>query len=340
MNSIKSSLTNSELISLIKENWNITVDHIEKLPRATAICAKVYSNGEKYFLKEFQDSYTTMRAIREADVGKKLIDNNIPVSEIMPTVLGKPYELRNNTVFQLQKYVNGRTPIPNTLQENTLCYAAEYLGKIHSVLQNYDLPHLYATDWIKKFNATEYISFYEETLDLLEGKNFNEAYKKKIQEDLKFRIDLTKHMESISRCYEKITYTSSHGDFIPSQLICNDEKITAIVDFANVHTVPAVLELMRFYWMGSTDCANPNDFNIDLFKKYLTSYLKYFELSKDDLKNMPYIYLYYMGRNRFLYRQYLSTGDETVFYEASNKADVSHYLFMNADKISTQLLHL
>lgn len=215
--------------------------------------------------------------------------------------------------------------------------AAEYLGKIHSILKEKELPMLFDRKWLDKFSEMTNISFYLETLNLVEKSDINEIQKKKIQNDLAFLIEFTKEMNFLSSYFDHATYIASHGDFLPSQLICNDDRILKIIDFANVHKVPVVLELMRFYWMGSSDCQTPKLFDIHIFTEYLLSYMKYNPLSKKDIKSMPYIYLYYMGRNRFAYRDYLQTGDRCSFYESSRRVDVIRYLYQNADNISVKL---
>ena len=321
----------------LKHNWSIDAERIIQLPQSTARCWKIETKNRIYFMKIFQNSFHESRAVSEYDVCRTLRERGVPVSNIILTNYDQPYILYGTRIVQLQDFEEGTTPNPNSMSKMMLCEAAEYLGKIHSILKEKELPMLFDRKWLDKFSETTNISFYLETLNLVEKSDISEIQKKKIQNDLVFLIEFTKEMNFLSSYFDHATYTASHGDFLHSQLICNDDRILKIIDFANVHKVPVVLELMRFYWMGSSDCQTPNLFDIYIFTEYLLSYMKYNHLSKKDIKSMPYIYLYYMGRNRFAYRDYLQTGDSRSFYESSWRVDVIRYLYQNADNISVKL---
>ena len=322
---------------LLKHNWSIDVENVIWLPQSTASCLKIETKNKAYFMKIFQSSYHENRAVLEYDVCKTLCENGLPVANIIPTNSNQPYILFDKQIIQLQDFEVGLTPKLNSLSKTMLCEAAEYLGKIHFVLKEKDLPILFDNVWLNKFDEIAYNSFYLETLNIAEKSYIPDIQKNKIFDDLLFLIEFTKDMSSLSSYFDGITYTASHGDYLPSQLICNDQKIQKIIDFANAHNVPIVLELMRFYWMASIECKTPEFFEINTFMKYLNSYMKHYPLTKIELRSMPYIYLYYMGRNRFIYREYLRTGNSYFFQESSWRVDVIRYLYKNADCISAQL---
>lgn len=326
-----------EITSLLKENWNISATQLEHTSPSTACCYIVHTGDKRYFLKKFQNTHSVAQVVGEAEVCDILLKNGIPVSQIISTFQGNPYLLHQNRIFQLQKYVSGTTPAQNSLTLPVLCQAAEFLGKIHRTLQNLGLPCFFDSLWLKKFQASEYIAFYKDTIAQLEFSEVDEVYKRKIKDDLEFRIFFSEKMDSLSKRFEKLTYTPSHGDYTPSQLICDGNKIVSIVDFANVNTMPAALELIRFYCLASLDCNDASGFNIKSYRQYLAAYLVNYTLTEYDLESMPYIYAYYMGRNRFLYREFIKTGDIMAYDESSRRADLCRYFFENAENISHKL---
>lgn len=316
---------------LLKYHWGIEADRIEPMAQATASCFRVFAKEEFYFLKEFQRTFSVSRAMLDAEICTICNANNIPASEILYTVSGEAVAVFQNRIYQLQKYVFGETPQMNSLEEDLIYQAAAHLGKIHRVLKNKDLPHLFDLAWFEKFDEAKYIAFYHETLAVLKEKAIEDSLKKKIESDVLFRISFTKKMNELACAFEGITYASSHADYTPSQLICDGERIVRIIDFANVHTVPVSWELLRFYYLASSDCKTPQNFDVKRFRNYLSSYTAYCPLTEKDLKNMPYVFLYYMGRNRFLYRRFLETGDAAALNESVRQAAFSKYFYENAE---------
>ncbi len=322
---------------ILKHYWNIEADLVEPLERTTASCFRVFSGEAVYFLKEFQASFSAERAIVDAKICGILNANDIPASEIITTVLGQAYATFQGRIYQLQKYAFGKTPSQNSLGESAMCRAASYLGKIHRALKNENLPLLFDDSWFGKFDEFKYISFYSETLALLAEKETPTSTKKKIEEDIAFAVSLTKEMHSWVPCFTGVTYCASHGDYTPSQLRCDGDNIVRIIDLANVHTVPVSWELMRFYYLASSDCSFPQDFDWCRFRSYLRSYANECPLSGKDMENMIYIFLYYMGRNRFLYRDFLKTGSEVSFADSSRRVMFCRYFYENADALSAKL---
>lgn len=221
--------------------------------------------------------------------------------------------------------------------------AAQLLGRLNSLLIDYKLPIDMGKEWLDKFNEDDFSQFYCDTLSLLNQSTEDKDIYLKIKSDLEFRLLLNEQMPKLRDRYNEITYTASHGDYIYSQLICDNLNIKAIIDFSCAQSTPISLELMRFYALSSSDCYTAETFNIETFKKYISTYMQYFSLSSKDLRNMPYVYLYYLGRNKFTYREYLKTQEKNkieLLRFSSWRTDMCRYLFENAEYISKELLSL
>lgn len=332
-----SCLTTGELIDKLQQIWNIHVTKAEVIAESTALCRKIFSEENDYFLKEFQDSYSQERARLEGRICKLLLNNRLPVSEIIPSTDGKDYAVIKGRIFQLQHYVNGTSPTHNSLKVQTLCEASRYLGKIHSALRLSKLPPLFDDSWISRFNENESISFYKETQSKVSAMATDEYTKQKVLSDLDFRITLTKHMDALSKYFKNLTYTPSHGDYTPSQIICKGDSIQKIIDFSNLHSVPAVLELVRFYYLASDDMKCADCLNSDSLKTYIKSYLEEFKLTNQEIMSIPYVAAYYLGRNRYVYREYSDTGNLQALKKSAHLTEISRYFFNNAEEISYRL---
>lgn len=316
---------------LLKTYWDIEVDRVEFLEQATASCFRVFSGEGSYFLKRFQRSFSPEKAVLDAKICKILCEHHVRASEILETVSGESFAQAHGHIWQLQRFSSGLALAQNAAEEELVCRASAYLAQIHCVLKEEKLPLLFDRAWFEKFDKEKYIAYYRETLAWVKKVKIGNVLREKIENDILFSMELTEKMPLFAECFQNVTLVSSHGDYTPSQLLCENGEIVRIVDFANVHTVPATWELMRFYYLASSDIGVCASFCMPRFQNYLRSYLRIYPLTAADLENMPYMFLYYMGRNRFLYRRFLENGDELSLRESERKMAFCRYLCNHMD---------
>lgn len=339
--SIDRSVLNSESIAdVLMKEWKICVSSIAIIQDCTANCFIINSFSKKYFLKEFQPSYDTQRAISEEQLLSFLNEHNFPASVVIPTISGKGFVEYKGRILQLQEFFEGNVPGQNTLKQDTVIQAAQLLGKLNVLLKNYTLPIAMGKDWLLKYNKNEYAAFYNETLLQLKNSDIDQKTYEKIETDIEFRLLINEKMDEYQSYFDKITYAASHGDYIYSQLICEDDQIKRIIDFSYAHSVPISLELMRFLTLSSNSFLQINKLDFNLLKSYISAYLSYFPLTENDLRYMPYIYLYYMGRNKFLYREFIQNHNNDLFHISSWRSDICRLIYDNAENISNQLIEL
>lgn len=338
---IERSVLNSESIAdILMKEWKICVSSITTVQNCTANCFIINAYSQKYFLKEFQPSYDIQRAISEEQLLSFLNQRNFPASVVISTISGKGFAEYEGRILQLQEFFEGKVPCQNTLEQDTVIQAAQLLGKLNVLLKDYRLPIAMGKDWLLKYNKKEYAEFYNETLLQLKNSDIEQKLYNKIETDIEFRLLINEKMDEYQSYFDKITYASSHGDYIYSQLICKDDQIKRIIDFSYAHSVPISLELMRFFTLSSNSFYQIDKLDFHLLKSYISAYLSYFSLSEDDLRYMPYIYLYYMGRNKFLYRAFIQNHNNDLFHISSWRSDICRLIYDNAENISNQLIEL
>ena len=97
--------TKEEIMNIVKTNYNIEVDQVEKLNRGSA---NLYSlNSNKYILKEFQSKYTKDEIDKEIAIINHLSEDNIPVPEYVKTLSGEYSIIYKERVIIIQKYIDG-----------------------------------------------------------------------------------------------------------------------------------------------------------------------------------------------------------------------------------------
>ena len=73
---------------------------------------------------------------------------------------------------------------------------------------------------------------------------------------------------------------------------------------------------------------------------YTNEYRRYAEVSMDDLRYMPYLYLGQLLGSTYGYKQYLQTGDEELLAFGQWRTEMCRYLMANAGKVSAELVRL
>lgn len=127
---------------------------------------------------------------------------------------------------------------------------------------------------------------------------------------MQYKKQLAIRCEEYKKYYNGITYCSTHGDYQGCQLIFEQKKIKAVIDFSSAACLPVTWEIMRSFVQSSDDCRNNATVDITAFCEYVQEYMKYFALTKKDMVAMPYVYLFQLARSKYGYLQYLNTDSE------------------------------
>ena len=101
--------------------------------------------------------------------------------------------------------------------------------------------------------------------------------------------------------------------------------------------MPAVLELVRFYYLASDDMKCTDCLNSDSLKTYIKTYLEEFKLTNQEIMSIPYVAAYYLGRNRYVYREYSDTANLQALKKSAHLTEISRYFYNNAEEISYRL---
>ena len=91
--------------------------------------------------------------------------------------------------------------------------------------------------------------------------------------------------------FNKFSMKNTHGDYSINQIICQNKKINAVIDFTSACIHPIAWEVVRSYSLADSEGAD-GSIRVDKLKKYIQMYLKNEELNNYDLENMIYIFFY------------------------------------------------
>lgn len=337
----KSVLSEKKISKFLKNEYGISVEKIQRLNLGTANCFRVFSIDKIFFLKEYQETFSNEDLQRETTLNKFLLSKAFPTAEFIEDKNGNTYHFVKGRYVALQEYIEGKSYVNHDLPDNMLFQAAEILGQLHEILNEYDLPVEMDDMWIEEFNVSKTYAKYDSLIDFAQ-KVKDKSIRVKIIDDLIFKRGLLKLIEPYGQYFNNLIYKSTHGDYNAMQYLCEGDRIKAIIDFASAKRIPAVWEIMRSYMQSASDTKDPFNFDVSKFCEYVRCYMRFSALTKYDLKYMPYVYLYQLGRSRYGYKEYMTNAEnrEELLRFAFWRTNVCRMLLNKSDEISTKLTSL
>ena len=337
----KSILDENGIRQLLAEEYGLHMTGIAHLPLGSAHCYRVRCEEGIYFFKEYPGEFSLDTVKKEAALVDYLCAKTFPAARFIRTK-GRDFCLQvDGHVVAVQEFIEGRSFL-NDMPRRYMADCAKYLGLLHHILKDYPMENSMDESWLNNATAENNERRFDDLLDALEEQKSDPHYEK-IRDEVLFKKNMAKKIEDMRGYFEGITYTQSHGDYTACQLICDDEHVKAVIDFAAATKVPAVWEIMRSYVQSFGACRDGAPFNTEELCDYVREYMKYADLSQQDLIALPYVYLVQLARSRYGYKEYviLKTENKDALLEfASWRTNVCREIYNNAEKISAALSEL
>jgi Ser/Thr protein kinase RdoA (MazF antagonist) len=275
------------LIKLVSENYDLEVKNMKLIDShfGTELFA-IETNKGKYILKTLP--LYMEGAKNEGEIANFLYNNGINVARLLQTNDGKYYIETDKMLFHVQEFIEGETLKLNTAQDWFMEASAHTLGKINTVLKEYDDLNInFGKEFFKESTVKDAKQYYSKQLDEVHD-NGNVSLVYEVEERLK-------HLDRISSFNidaNKLLYSNSHGDFQMGQIIVRN-KNTTVIDWTSACKLPICLEVILSFVTEDIGSQN-GKIDTNRLKKYIDDYLKYsyLTLTDYDIQMMPYV-LYY-----------------------------------------------
>lgn len=338
----ESTFSNKEICGEVFKNYNIDVQSIELITNGSANIYKLYSNDNKYILKEFQSKYGEDDVLREINAIQYLKEkSDIPVPTYVKCNSNNLYFKHKGRVVIMQNFIEGKTCKKNSGNFEKLIDSANYLAKIIKNFEGYEVKNsINVTDWYCEGEIVKATKKYNWILEKLGNTDID----LKIRDDILFKkrllIELKQKLESSN--IQNVTHKVSHGDYSCLQFIYNDKyEVKAILDFIKVKKLPIVWEIVRSYSYIDKEAEN-GQINIENLVQYTKEIIKTIQLNEDDLRYLPYVYLIQLARSTYGYEEYFKNkkNKEELLNFAFYRTNICRNFMENANKISNRLLKL
>jgi len=280
----------------------------------------------KYIVKKTPPD--AARYEREGRVTAFLAERGLPVGRLLPTKDGAYVVSGDGYQCTVQAYIEGDTWAVNTAPDWLQDESARMLGRIHTVLYDYEPLPIHFT---AGFFAADAVRGKMAYLSGLLHENNDKAACMELREQIKhaerllpFAIDAT-----------KLTYAKSHGDYYIGQLITKDRRVS-VIDWSSACSLPVCIELMTSYIYADPSCAAGSISGTNLIK-YIREYEAHsaVQLRCEDWALMPYV---------FYHHQYMTNytppfRDVPESYQAISTR-INHtlgWLYEHAEQLSKEL---
>lgn len=334
----------SLLAEYIKNTWNIVSKEIAEINEGSAKCFIIAAENEKFFFKIYQSKFDRCTLANEICVCGYLSEKGFAVSTFLESVNGSYIESFCDHLCTLQKFITGTTVRKFEVPEAQLLDSARVLANLNIALADLpvNLPTGFDQEWFLEWSADAAI---EKHCNLLKKLDVNDGYYHTISEDFNSKYEIIKRFDPNMFDFSSLTVENSHGDYNVLQLIFEQDKVKAVIDFSSCSKLPVCWEIIRSYTLSSREC-RLGVINIDGFVSYVREYMKIKTLSRSDLELMPYFYLFTLMRSTFGYKTYIEKRRNNI---AVNEKDLNalefafwrtamcKWLFANADELSCRL---
>ncbi|MGB0454676.1 MAG: phosphotransferase [Bacteriovoracaceae bacterium] len=331
-----------ELKKLILEEYGLSsIKSITRLSLGSAQCYELDACNEKYFLKEFQSKYDLEDLLHEEEVAKVLASSGISTSTFISTKNKKFLWKKRGKVFQLQKYIEGKSYSNNTAPNWLLRESSRMLAKINNSLKEVkSLKDGFSRDFLTPDSINTSLVKLEKLRNKIRDIPSSQILRS-IEDDLVFKIKKIEKF-NLEINLNDLTWLNTHGDYSILQiLITNPHKIN-VIDLTCASRMPICWEIVRSYSYADPLCAK-GKLSIKGLKEYVTQYMKMQSLTEYDLVNMSNLYYLQILKSTFGYKEFLSQDVEdknALLNFARWRTNVCRWLNENNNKLCKELLSI
>lgn len=306
--------------------YDIDIDTMEPFENgAGGLTYLVISDDKKFVVKYPSDNEMNNPDV-EIRVCEKLLDKGNPACRFIPNKQGKMISTdENGRRFTVQHFYEGITYEYNEASVDLQPQSASCLAKIHEAMKDIEnIPVGIGADFFA-YRKPEYMKdAYAGILQQAIEKNDTD-----IAMNIRSNMKITEAMPSYNFDIEKFSCGNTHGDYMISQLIWQNEEISGIIDWTCVCRHPYIWEIVRSYVFMAPEIKQ-GEINIKSLIDYISAYMECGSLNSYDIENAGNLFYYFLAVCNFYEQYYDSISRNRCIY--LQQADMASKLLVWFEK--------
>lgn len=279
--------------------YGIEIETMEALGNgAGGLTHLVTAAGNKYVVKYPSDNEMNNLDV-EIKVCEYLLDKGIPACKFVPNNQGKPISTdENGRRFTLQHFYEGITYEYNDAPAHLQAESASCLARIHRAMMDIEnIPTGIGAEFFT-YRRPEYMEkAYNQTL-----MHATENGDIDIAENIRSNMRITAIMPVYQFDINRFTCGNTHGDYMISQIIWQNDRINRIIDWTCACKHPYIWEIVRSYVFMAPE-VKQGEIDINALINYIVEYMKSGTLNHYDIENAGNLFYYFIAVCNF-YGQY------------------------------------
>ena len=302
--------------------YNIEIDTMEISENgAGGLTYFVKSRDNRYVVKYPSDNEMNNPDV-ETRVCEILLNKGIPSCRFIPNKQGRMISTdENGRRFTIQHFYDGITYNYNEAPVELQAESASFLAKIHEAMRDIeDIPVGIGEDFFRYRKTESMKDAYAGTLRQAMANNDTD-----IVTHIQSNMRIADAMPDYDFDIRRFSCGNTHGDYMISQMIWQDGKISGIIDWTCVCKHPYIWEIVRSYIFMAPE-VKQGEINIEALIDYISEYMKCGGLLNSyDIENAGNLYYYFLAVCNF-YEQY---------YDSISK---NRYIYLQQADMASQLL--
>lgn len=272
----------------LEEHYALASVHVQRM--STGVGGDTFRIGSDHgpFVFKIVKADEINHPEQETALCRFLRDHGIPASEFIADENGHLLHCwHDGRICHLQRMIQGSHFVMNTAPEWFMNESPRLLARIHHVLEGYPrLPEGIGTGFFQHLTPEVVLRSYHSSLTLA-----RERREEDVCEEINARIRIAEKHLNWRIDPTLLTHVNSHGDFTVNQILCDNDRITGVIDWTSACVHPVVWELTRSYFYASPDCAN-GCWSESGLRAYISAYDAVRPLTANDRAAILDVYLY------------------------------------------------
>ena len=297
--------------------YDIEIETMEPFENgAGGLTYLVKADGKRFVVKYPSENEMNNPDV-EIRVCKELLDKGIPACRFIPNKQGKMISAdEDGRRFTVQHFYEGITYDYNEAPIHLQAQSAASLAKIHEAMKDIEnIPVGIGADFFTYRKPENMRDAYADTLQQAIEKNDTD-----IVRNIRSNMRIVDAMPDYKFDIERFSCGNTHGDYMISQLIWQDEKISGIIDWTCVCKHPYIWEIVRSYVFMAPETGQ-GEINTESLIDYISEYMKYGSLNPYDIENAGKLFFYFLAVCNFYEQYYASISkNRSIYLQQANMA--------------------